>query len=665
MNDRLGHSVLILGTSLFASWTALCYFMVFTGGSFVQLLQWSPLAIVAGLAGAWLCPYEGSAHATSSPQPPTAGGREKAIRNWPLLAYLAGFMLLDRLAAPWEALWAMQLVGSILVLCHIYRSGADPSCSNRSPAGNGNSATVIVLMLCGAALTLISHRPDIDDAQYLNFVVTAMDFPQDALYSRSGLWPDPSMPLEYPIYRLHSYELLVAALSQVTGLDHQALYYLALPALFGAAAVLVHWQLAHYLLPRVAISILIIWLTLIIALGETHRAFGNFAFVRLFQGKAVLVTIALPFCLLLGLRFAESPGWRRGLALGMIIVCSLGLSSSALVTVPLIVGATGAAALLNMERRNIKFIMLGAALFAAGFAAIGAAILSDASLGSGLYGGVQPSVTNGLHMVLGDGLLGTLVLGLLPLAALFVADKRRGKIFSATILIFVLTLLNPWTAPFLAEMFDLALQWRIFWALPLVLSAALALAGLSNRLLADWPRVPSAVLPGLTMVTLLLLSNRSSLSEANGVTIGMPEAKVAPFDHALARDIVDDAPGRPAIYAPVSISAWVTTFRNHPYPAFVRIDYFSFADIQQHAGVEEINRRKRLFDILEGHDEYASLPNFLQEQLANDEPRYVVYPREIAMAKTIGAVLAQAHYHRERRGPYEVWRSVEEEKETP
>ena len=602
--------MLILGTSLFASWTALCYLMVFTGGNFAQLLQLSPLAIFAGLVGAWLCPYAESAHATSSPQSLTAVTPLKTMRTWPLLAYLAGFMLLDRLGAPWGALWAIQLVGCILILCHIYRSEPEPCRRNRSPAGKGTSLTVIVLMLCGAALTLVSHRPDIDDAQYLNFVVTAMDFPQEALYSRSGLWSDPSMPLEYPIYRLHSYELLVAALSQITGLDHQALYYLALPALFGAAAVLVHWQLARYLLPRGAISILIIWLTLIIALGETHRAFGNFAFVRLFQGKSLLVTVALPFCLLLGLRFAESPGWRRGLALGMIIVCSLGLSSSALVTVPVIVGATGAAALLNVSGRNIKFIIIGATLFAAGFAAIGAVILSDASLGNGLYGGVQPSVSNGLYMVLGDGLLGTLVLGLLPLAALFVADKRRGKIFAATILIFILTLLNPWTAPFLAEMLDLALQWRIFWAVPLLLCAALALAGLSNRLLADWPQLPSAALLCLTVVALLWLSNRWSLSEANGVTIGVPEAKVVPFDHALAREIVDDAPDRPTIYAPVSISAWVTTFRDHPYPAFVRIDYFSFADIQQHAGMEEINRRKRLFDILEGHDEYASLSIF-------------------------------------------------------
>ena len=661
VNDRLGHSVLILGTSLFASWTALCYLMVFTGGSFTQLLQWSPLAIFAGLTGAWLCLYEVSTHATSLPQPLTAGTRVKTMRNWPLLAYLAGFMLLGRMSTPWEALWAIQLVGCIIVLCHIYRSEADPSYSIRSPAGKGNSATVIVLMLCGAALTLISHRPDIDDAQYLNFVVTAMDFPQDALYSRSGLWPDPSMPLEYPIYRLHSYELLVAALSQVTGLDHQALYYLALPALFGAAAVLVHWQLARYLLPRGAISILIIWLALIIALGETHRAFGNFAFVRLFQGKALLVTIALPFCLLLGLRFAESPGWRSGLALGMIILCSMGLSSSALVTVPVIVGATGIAALLNMVGRNSRFIMIGAALFAAGFATIGAAILSGTPLGNGLYGGIQASASNGLNIVLGDGILGTLILGLLPLAPLFVADKRRGKIFSVTILILVLTLLNPWTAPFLAEIFDLALQWRIFWALPLLLSAALALAGLSNRLLADWPRVPSTALLCLTLVALLWLSNRWSVSEENGVTIGVPAVKVVPFDHALARDIVDDAPGRPTIYAPVSVSAWITTFRHHPYPAFVRIPYFSFADIQQQAGVEEINRRKRLFDILEGHDEYASLPNFLQEQLARDEPRYVVYPREIAMAKKIGTVLAQANYQVERRGPYEVWRSPEKE----
>ncbi|MCP4466327.1 MAG: hypothetical protein GY813_06205, partial [Halieaceae bacterium] len=87
MNDRLGYSVLILGTSLFASWTSLCYLMVFTGGNFAQLLQWSPLVIFAGLVAAWLCPYAASAHGTSSPQSLTAVTPLKTTRTWPLLAY--------------------------------------------------------------------------------------------------------------------------------------------------------------------------------------------------------------------------------------------------------------------------------------------------------------------------------------------------------------------------------------------------------------------------------------------------------------------------------------------------------------------------------------------------------------------------------------------------
>ena len=96
---------------------------------------------------------------------------------------------------------------------------------------------VVALVLCGAILVAIAHRTDPDDAQYLNFVVTAMDFPSEPLFSRSGLWQVHRAPLELPIYALHTYELLIAALSDVFNVDHKVVYYLIMAPIFGGIAV--------------------------------------------------------------------------------------------------------------------------------------------------------------------------------------------------------------------------------------------------------------------------------------------------------------------------------------------------------------------------------------------------------------------------------------------
>ncbi len=184
-----------------------------------------------------------------------------------------------------------------------------------------------------------------------------MDFPLEPLFSHSGLWQDPKVPLELPIYKFHTYELLVAALSDVFGVHHKTLYYLILAPIFGGIAVLVHWKLAQHLVPQYAFSVLLAWLVLMIALGESHREFGNFAFVRLFQGKSLLVTIGLPLCLLLGLRFAEFPDGRRALPLGMAIIASTGLSSSAFGTVPFVVAAALCGGFLGASRVVVKRII--------------------------------------------------------------------------------------------------------------------------------------------------------------------------------------------------------------------------------------------------------------------------------------------------------------------
>ena len=68
-----------------------------------------------------------------------------------------------------------------------------------------------VVAAAGVILMLISHRPDADDAFYVNVAVAAADVPGRALLSADTMHGIPGLPLYLPVYRVHSYELLNGA----------------------------------------------------------------------------------------------------------------------------------------------------------------------------------------------------------------------------------------------------------------------------------------------------------------------------------------------------------------------------------------------------------------------------------------------------------------------
>jgi hypothetical protein len=659
MNRSIGDAVLIGGLCLFASWTVFCHVLVSTDSSFSDLMAWCFVPVVVGIVLSALCldqPGRGDApRAVPAASPGVA--RRQGANFTGLLFALAGFtLLLNILGAPYWAVWVVMVFTAGLVF-----HGAAVSVAGEEalPAPNWYWQRVGAtgLVVAGAVLVAITHRANIDDAQYLNFVVTALDFPSEPLFSHSGLWRDQSVPLELPIYRFHAYELLSAALSQTFGVDHKIFYYMVLAPILGGVAVLVHWRLAQYLVPRHAFAFLLLWLALIIALGESNRSLGNFAFVRMFQGKGPLVTIGLPLCLLLGLRFAELPNWRRGLALALAVTASLGMSSSALATAPVLVAAALGGGLLSASRASISRILTGGVASLVLLVAVGVFLVMSMNTGHGLVPGrALPTAEGGLATLLGGGLLGAIVLSLFPIAPVFIVEERRRRLYATSTLILVVAVLNPWTSPFFAEMFDQAFQWRIFWSVPLVVSAAVALLGMAAMAAGRLP--PSrrwAVLPVL-MVTLVAMSSRLSISPDNAVEFAFPRYKVEPHGYAMANEIVHQAPERSTVYAPVSISAWITTFRHHPYPLIVRPDYLSFGSIRQHVGIPEIDRRKRVIKFLEGKDKRRDTASFFAAQLASDRPTMVAYERTSKAAPALANALGNAGYVGEARGNYWLWK---------
>ena len=75
---------------------------------------------------------------------------------------------------------------------------------------------------------------------------------------------------------------------------------------------LAYAKLFRLLTPRWWLWSVGVLIVILVAAGETHRWYGNFAFVRIWQGKAVFLSVALPLIYAYGLRFAVQPtmrGW--------------------------------------------------------------------------------------------------------------------------------------------------------------------------------------------------------------------------------------------------------------------------------------------------------------------------------------------------------------------
>ncbi len=657
MNRSIGDSILVVGACFLGSWTVYCYAMVLFASSFSDLMAWSFVPIVTAL-GIWAVCTRRSALVDTSrivgiTQPVlTAGPNSGAL--WVLLALIISALMLRLFDIHYWPVWTLLLCSSMLVFRSVSTSAA--LCNDEPvPRPNWQRAGIVALVLFGVVLVAITHRVDQDDAQYLNFVVTAMDFPLEPLFSHSGLWQDPKVPLESTIYKFHTYELLVAALSDVFGVHHKTLYYLRLAPIFGGIAVLVHWRLAQHLAPQYALSVLLTWLVLIIALGASHREFGNFAFVRLYQGKSLLVTIGLPLCILLGLRFAELPDKRRALALGMAIIASTGLSSSALATVPFVVAATLCGGLLGASRVAVTRIIAGGLASGLFLGAIGLFLVASIKTGNEIHGVSLFGSGTGLSIVLGEGILGEFILVLFPIAPLFVAGFRRRRLYALTTLVFLGVVLNPWSGDFLAKNLDKALEWRLFWSVPFVISASISMVGLAALLAQKVPWLKRYAVLLIMLAAVLFFSGQWSVSPGNRVVIAFPRLKVEPTPHALAEEIVRRAPLRSTIYAPTWIAEWISTFRVHPYPLIVRPLYFKFGRIRDYFGDSELDRRRRVMAFLQGQDKDLSTAAFFQSQLAIDRPTFVVYDSRVEMAPAIEKVLGAAGYLEEERDIYRLW----------
>ncbi len=666
---------------LFGVWTVICQLAILAGVGLDALLVWTLAAAVAGIWTWCRSNGDGSsgserpleAFQATAPEPKPAVGRPIRLALGLAPPVLLSILALAPSPRPW-VLWAAAV--TYFALAAALAGGlASPAALPRRP--EARQGLVWGLALAAVLLTWTVNRPDEDDAFYLGIAVAAADFPDQPLLRDDPVHGVPGVPIQHPAYRLHTLEILAGGLTRVTGIA--AIYWLhfALSGI-GAALLVFGWaRLLRLLAPGRWLWTLAALVLILCTVGDVHRWYGNFAFVRLFQGKAVFLSALVPLTIVYALELALAPGWRRWLRLAWCQVAAVGLTSTAIWIAPAVAGLALLAAS-GLGRRGLRTVCLGS--LASFYPLLAGAVLAVAVQDRPPRGprvvpqpipkppAGQPPEPEPAWSLLGDA--GEWVLGdgaliwcvaLATALAWWLADEDLVRRVSLVFpLGFLICLFNPVAADLTVGAVGQQLYWRAFWVLPIPLFLALCLTAPMARGAGGARRhVVVALLLGAFVV---LVPERQLLTRANRVSLRPFQLKVPvqyPVAEALARAVPPGAP----VLAPRSVSPWVVTMHHHPSPLVVRLGYLP--TLHRHLGALEVGERRRLASVVTGKRAAgaaiaragAGQISHLVAGIARFDLRAVCWRTWSGRRPAPGEELSSRGFERVYRDPdYEIWR---------
>ena len=555
-----------------AVWTLCAHAVVAAGGSLATLIALFGVSGAVGLA-LW---YRRRGRAAATAQPPDAAPT-RAAPAWlrrGAFAVSALALALAWLSGDGVTAWALLVLA--LACAAVPFLLLEPPRFAEPLRGRWPELGLAALAVLCALYALLAHRPDSDDTLYINMAVAAVDRPDLALLGSDTLHGLFDQPIVLPVYRLHSYELAIGALSLLTGLPAVAGFHWIAAALAGALVPLAHASLFRRLTPAIWPVTTAALVVVLLAVGETHRWYGNFALVRIWQGKAILLFVLMPLVYVNALRFARRADRASWLRLAAAQVAALGCTATALWAAPAgAMMALGSA--LQPNREGLRRLLLGALAssypIAAGLllkAGTSQTIPDLAAPTDAIWGaftglaGDASQVERALVTALGQGRVFALGIACLFLGWACCAPGLARRFAIALPLATALVLLDPYSEDWVSANLTGPVYWRAAWALPipilfaLVLVAPLRLPGLAGRV---------ACAAGLALFALAVPST-SGFSRQNGVELAWPKLKLSP-EQRWSQRINEIAPGQPVV-APGPVSSWIPVFHHHAYPLAVR-----------------------------------------------------------------------------------------------
>ncbi len=268
---------------LLGMWTILIQFFIYAGFNFDQLDAWTPALLIAILFFlSWLV-FLQPKRLIYTKGILSQGDRSMNQILWlPLMGILAGVMLKHLLIV---GVSAIVFLGSLAAWNRQFFFAEIESTSSYQP--RFENSVLLAVMFVTVIITLFVNRSDPDDAYYLNASMATLRHSDLPLLSFNGIYGDSTHSIQQSDQRPQTYMILIALLSNWTGLSPRIIYYELFPPLWAALVPLAYFVVLKRFCPKTAWVALPVSMLMLLAWGDGHRVFGNFAFVRLFQAKAV------------------------------------------------------------------------------------------------------------------------------------------------------------------------------------------------------------------------------------------------------------------------------------------------------------------------------------------------------------------------------------------
>jgi hypothetical protein len=560
---------------------------------------------------------------------------------WTLVCHISVFTNLSfRTAAPF--FFPCLALASTITFLHARNRLHDEQRPN-------NLVLILVLGGAGAAVTLIAHRPNIDDSFYLSIAAHAVSHPQESLLSHDTLYGEPDLPLLLAVYKVQSYELLSAAIAWSFSLDPATAYYLIVPVAFAIALPFGWSAILQALAPNALRPGFVMLFLLMILAGEGNWSAGNFAYVRMFQGKAVLVSLFVPLVYAQAWRYSQTRASWDWMVLAAVVVGAIGCSSTALFIVPCALALALAACWIpgcSIQRLSglslaLYPVALALALRQQTVSALNQWLVAPADVTSLLVEFFGP------HQIY----------VLLPLAWLSwlsvkSPDRRRRLVVLAVL--YVAGPANPALSSLIAEHITSApLYWRILWIVPWPVFSALGIVGILTWTRQSWPHASAPTLFAwscLLFLATLALPN-SVIRSGNGVRLGVPDWKVDWDGYTSALELVSLASGSSAVAAPEEISAWIPTMVNRPPVIMVREMYSAMLEPFR----SDVNERVVLQQAISGRHPADELVRHAVDRLKRERHLDVIATTS-AVRNSMGPLLNELGFTKELKiGDYSVF----------
>lgn len=343
--------------------------------------------------------------------------------------------------------------------------------------------------------------------------------------------------------------------------------------LAAALAILALARLARWLTPGQWLWTVAGTLCVLVAVGDEHRWYGNFAFVRMWQGKGIFLFVFLPLIHAYAIELALRPSRAGWLRLFAAQVAALGCTSSALWAGPAS-ALVAAAAMLRPDRRALA--VLGMVLLSSAYV-VGAGVAMRqvlADTDTGWVTQLAPEVERearerkvlardapgadleiAFSLVLGRSHVRTAALvGLL--AAWALCPPGLARRYAVVVPLGVgFVLLDPYMSRLVSANVTGPSYWRALWILPVPLLLGLVLtAPLRVGRLPGPVRRAGAVLACAAFAWAVPATG--GLSRDNGVEFAWPRLKVPEETYRWAALLTARAGPGAVVVAPGEVGAW-------------------------------------------------------------------------------------------------------------